>query len=98
MRSSDTTRPYLPAKDSLIALSKMPAWTVSKSEELIAVAWLIAGLEAWQARIYWLAWILFVKSAMDCGCALMLAIIEKNEMSKSTDGKARVDSSRCEQK
>jgi len=52
------------------------AWTPSMREEVLAALYLIAGLEAWQAGIRWLAWCLFVKSANDTVCALVAAVAE----------------------
>ena len=45
-------------------------------EEVLAALYLIAGLEAWQAGIRWLAWCLFVKAANDTVCALVAAVAE----------------------
>jgi len=58
------------------------AWSASKAEEIIAVAWLVAGLNAWSAGIRWLAWVLFAKSALDTACTLLMAIAEKNAESR----------------
>jgi hypothetical protein len=42
-------------------------------EEVLAALYLIAGLEAWQTGVRWLAWCLFVKAAIDTVCALVAA-------------------------
>ena len=52
------------------------AWTPSMREEVLSALYLIAGLEAWQAGIRWLAWCLFVKAANDTVCALVAAVVE----------------------
>ena len=52
------------------------AWTPSMREEVLAALYLIAGLEAWQAGIRWLALYLFVKAAIDTVCALVAAVTE----------------------
>lgn len=56
--------------------NRRPAWTASKAEEVISALWLIAGLVAWNAGIYWLAVLCFVKAALDTLCSIGLAIIE----------------------
>lgn len=48
----------------------------STDEEKISALWLIAGLLAWNDGIYWLAWCLFVKSALDVVCIVIASIKE----------------------
>lgn len=62
------------------AMAKIPAWTPSKVEELLAGIWFVAGFCAWIAGIRWAAWILFVKGALDTLCALIYAMIEKDDI------------------
>ncbi len=52
------------------------AWTPSMREEVLAALYLIAGLNAWQAGIRWLAWCLFAKAANDTVCAIIAAFAE----------------------
>ena len=58
------------------------AWSGSKSEELLSALWLIAALLAWNNNIKWLAWMLFVKAAMDTITSIVLAVIELRAESK----------------
>ena len=58
---------------------KTKPWTPSKTEEVIAALWLIAGLLAWLAGLKWLAWTLFVKCVLDVICCISFAIFEIRE-------------------
>lgn len=48
----------------------------SIQEEILAGIYLCAGLLAWQADIRWLAWISFLKAALDTVGAIRFAILE----------------------
>jgi hypothetical protein len=50
--------------------------TNSQFEELVCLLSLIAGLLARQSNIHWLAWLLFIKSAHDLICCLVVAVQE----------------------
>jgi len=73
-------------------------WTPSMREEVLAALYLIAGLEAWQAGIRWLAWGLFVKAANDTVCALVAAFVEvlhEHSANAKAAGKGRERSERA---
>ena len=69
-----TTKPRRPSRTLHGLVGR--AWTPSMREEVLAALYLIAGLEAWQAGIRWLAWCLFFKAANDTVCALVAAVAE----------------------
>lgn len=66
---------------------KSPAWSVSKTEEVLAALYLIAGLLAWIAGIHWFAWFLFAKAALDTIAAITCSIVEiqSEERHKTND-------------
>lgn len=79
------------ARCSLDRLVRMPAWTASKAEEIIAVAWLVAGCSAWNAGIRWLGWVCFAKATLDTICAIGVAIMEvRAESAKHPNDQAHV--------
>ena len=55
---------------------KSSVWSASVREEFLALAYFVAGLQAWSAGIRWLACLLWVKAGMDTCCAIVAAIVE----------------------
>jgi len=57
-------------------LVDMTKHTNSQFEELVCLLSLVAGLLAWHSNIHWLAWLMFMKSAHDLICCLVVAVQE----------------------